>query len=224
MAVGRARIPFSEGRNMSERAVRMLAVVGAAALLILGFDGLTFAVTGSALVLGHTNTESTPTTLSNGGAGPALSLLTHSKTSPPFTTNARGRVANLNADRVDGLTANEILTTSIRATLPSGQTEVGVFAAQSPSTAVAAINFPIPVKSTSGGFAFYVPFGQHWPGCPGIVNGVPTAAPGNFCAYDLDNAGVSGSVSVSPLGAYVTARHYPAAPTSIRGVWVFHAL
>ena len=208
---------------MSERAVRLLAVVGAAALLILGFDGVTFAVTGSSLILGRTNTSSSPTTISNTGAGAALSLLTHNTASPPFTTNARGRVPNLNADRVDGLTATELLVTSTRTTLPSGQTETGVFAAQSPGTATAAVTFPIPVKATSLGYAFYVPVGLHWPGCPGIVNGVPTAAPGNFCAYELDGSGESGSVSLSAIGAFVQAHHYPAAATSIRGIWAFRA-
>jgi len=91
---------------------RSLATVGAAAILVVGFDYATYAATGSSLLMGRTNSASKVTIIKNTGAGSAVSLLTKSAASAPFTTNAKGRVVNLNADKVDGLTASQILTAS----------------------------------------------------------------------------------------------------------------
>ena len=44
----------------------------------------------------------------NTGNGAALSLITKKSTFAPFTTNATGQVPNLNASKVDGVTANQI--------------------------------------------------------------------------------------------------------------------
>jgi hypothetical protein len=100
---------------MEFRGERALAVVGAAAVLVLGFDGITYAATGSSLILGHANTASGVTTIQNTGNGPALSLLTKATTSAPFSTNATGRVGNLyatrayGADRLGGQTLPQVL-------------------------------------------------------------------------------------------------------------------
>ena len=96
------------------RLERGLAVVGAATILVVGFDAVTFAATGSSLLLGRVNQAGATTTVQNTGPGAALNLVTKSVTSPPFTTNARGVVPNLyagraaNAERVGGLTAAQV--------------------------------------------------------------------------------------------------------------------
>lgn len=93
---------------------RVLAVVGAAALVVVGFDGLTYAATGSSLIMGAVNTASTTTAIRNTGTGPALRLVTSSSTEAPFTTNGTGLVSNLyaaraaNADKVAGRTMQQI--------------------------------------------------------------------------------------------------------------------
>jgi hypothetical protein len=88
--------------------------VGAAALLVIGFDAVTYAATGSSLLLGRVNKAGTVTTVANTGNGAALSLVTRSTASAPFTTNAKGLVPNLfagraaNADRLGGLTVAQV--------------------------------------------------------------------------------------------------------------------
>jgi len=88
---------------------RALAVVGAAALLIVGFDAVTYAATGSSLIIGNTNTASTPTVLSNTGAGTALDLRVSNPSTPPLRVNSSAVVPNLhaaNSDRLGGAGAS----------------------------------------------------------------------------------------------------------------------
>jgi hypothetical protein len=97
--------------RMSRRAERVLAVVGATAILIVGFDSVTYAKTGSSLLLGKANKAGGVTTVQNTGNGAALKLTTKSAASPPFTTNAKGLVKNLYSDRsatTDGLSSSAL--------------------------------------------------------------------------------------------------------------------
>lgn len=100
------------------RVERALAIVGAAVMLIVGFDSVTYAATGSSLLLGRVNKAGGVTTVQNTGKGPALRLLTRSPASPPFTTNARGLVPTLfagraaNSDRLGGLTLAQVKATT----------------------------------------------------------------------------------------------------------------
>ncbi len=90
------------------------AVVGATLL-----GGVAYAANGGSFLLGKSNAESTTATLTNSNAkvatGAALRLVTHSATYPPFTTNAKGLVANLyaaraaSADKLGTLTATSIV-------------------------------------------------------------------------------------------------------------------
>ncbi len=96
------------------RIERVLAVVGAATILVAGFDSLTYAATGSSLLLGRVNKAGKVTTMQNTGNGAALALLTRTAAYPPFTTNAKGLVPNLfaaraaTADRIGGLTLAQV--------------------------------------------------------------------------------------------------------------------
>ena len=107
------------------RIERGLAVVGMAALLVVGFDAVTYAATGSSLLLGRVNKASTVTTVQNTGNGAALALVTRSAGYPPFTTNAKGLVPNLfagraaNADRLGGLTVAQVRAGAILAASPT---------------------------------------------------------------------------------------------------------
>ncbi|WP_193612387.1 hypothetical protein [Nocardioides lijunqiniae] len=86
-----------------------LTVLLAAVLLVLGFDYVTFAATGSSLVLGKTNTAGKTTQVTNKGAGPALSLRTRPN-APPLKVTSSKKVARLNADALDGLDASQLGT------------------------------------------------------------------------------------------------------------------
>ena len=103
---------------MHRRIERGLALFGALVILIVGFDAVTFAATGSSLLLGRLNQAGGVTTIQNTGPGPALNLLTKSSASPPFTTNAKGVVPNLRAstaDRLAGLTLAQVRAGAIPA-------------------------------------------------------------------------------------------------------------
>jgi hypothetical protein len=98
---------MASGRVRST-AGRATLVIGAALILVLGFDYVTFAATGSSLIIGHLNRAGHTTTIQNTGAGPALSLKTKSGASAPFAVNGKGKVTNLNADRLDGLDSTQL--------------------------------------------------------------------------------------------------------------------
>ena len=76
-----------------------LAVVGAAALMFMATDAVTYAATGSSLVLGRLNQANATTTIQNTGSTPALKLVTKSAATAPLVVNGKGKVTNLYADR-----------------------------------------------------------------------------------------------------------------------------
>jgi hypothetical protein len=61
------------------------------------------AATGDKLVLGHLNTAGQVTTLHNSVSGAALKLVAPNATTPALAVNNKAKVANLNADELDGL-------------------------------------------------------------------------------------------------------------------------
>lgn len=85
----------------------LLAVVGAAALVVLGLETYAYAATGDSLLIGEANQADEPTHLTNTVSGPALSL--HAKGSQPaLAVNSTAKVALLNADAVDGKDATAL--------------------------------------------------------------------------------------------------------------------
>jgi hypothetical protein len=121
-----APVPSSPTRRRRRRAARIALVVGAlVAMLLVTVDAASYAATGSPMVLGRLNSAGAQTTLSSTGTGPALRLVTASTASSPFSTNATGRVANLNADKVDGYDATALVAaarSSVDATRLDGRT------------------------------------------------------------------------------------------------------
>lgn len=87
-----------------------LAVVGAACLLVIGANAVSVAATGQSFILGKSNSANTATTLSRTTAGPVLQVNSTSTTGVPMRIKGNGLVANLNADRVDGLQASQLRT------------------------------------------------------------------------------------------------------------------
>ena len=103
----------------------------AALLLVVAYDAVTYAQTGSSLLLGKINKSSTVTTLARTTSGPALSLKT--KSGAPLAVSSSTKVARLNADKVDGMDASKLQTvvrtwnvpetstvSQIQVTLPGG--------------------------------------------------------------------------------------------------------
>lgn len=90
-------------------AERMLAIVGATALLVVASAVATQAGNGSLLKIGKINTGTITTTLKiTRGAASPLTLQGRSSRAP-FVTNMRGQVANLNASMVGGASLQPIV-------------------------------------------------------------------------------------------------------------------
>jgi hypothetical protein len=78
---------------------KALAVIGAGVILFAATDAISYAATGSSLVLGKLNQANAVTTIQNTGNGNALRLSTKSAATAPLVVNGKGKVANLYADR-----------------------------------------------------------------------------------------------------------------------------
>lgn len=80
----------------------LVSALVVAAVLLVCTDYVAFAATGKSLLLGKLNHAAAVTTIDRTTNGPALKLTTNNGASAPIVTNGHGRVANLNADTVDG--------------------------------------------------------------------------------------------------------------------------
>lgn len=87
---------------MRSALVRAGAVLSTAALVVAGLEAVSYAATGSLMVAGVVNSESSTTTIVNTGTTSALKLVMKNHLAPPFVTNATGLVTNLNADMLGG--------------------------------------------------------------------------------------------------------------------------
>lgn len=112
----------STARPPLQRVRTALAVVGAAALLVAGADAVSYAATGDSLLLGKANKTTRTTTVQNTGSGPALTLRTR-KNAPPLAVSSTKLVKKLNADSLDGLSAEAVAPLVSRGTIMApGQT------------------------------------------------------------------------------------------------------
>ena len=109
------------------RRLKTIASALAVALVVVAaIDYTASAATGKAFILGKLNKANQQTILKRTTSGPALNLTTTTSASAPMTLNGRGRVANLNADLVDGVDSTTLKTTSYVYTtaVDSGVTDV----------------------------------------------------------------------------------------------------
>lgn len=87
----------------------VLSAVAIAGMLVVTADYASMAATGGSFILGHSNSANQSTKLTNTGTGPVLKLsTTHPGTRAPLGVNSSVKVANLNADKVDGLTSTQL--------------------------------------------------------------------------------------------------------------------
>lgn len=96
-------------------------------MLVIGVDYASYAATGSSLLLGKANSTPNLTTVTRTKAGPALSVKTKTKKSAPFVVNGKGRVANLNADLLDGIDASALGSRGLRLVLPGTEPDPQVY-------------------------------------------------------------------------------------------------
>jgi hypothetical protein len=89
------------GRGVALGAIGMLSVV-------IGGIGVATAANGGSLVLGHSNTATSTTTLSNSKGTPLSLKARHGKA--PLKVNSSTKVRHLNADKLDGSSAAGLAT------------------------------------------------------------------------------------------------------------------
>lgn len=96
--------------------MRTLKTLGSALVvtlvLVMSVDYAASAATGHPFLLGKINKANKATTVKRTTPGPALNLLTKSSGAAPLAVNGRGKVVNLNADKVDGADASVLRTRS----------------------------------------------------------------------------------------------------------------
>jgi len=97
----------------------LLTVLGAVTVLILAGNTVALATTGHAFILGKSNSANKITSLSRTTNGTALKVHTKSNNNAPLSVNGHGKVANLNADLVDGLDSSKLQNRVIRYRLPA---------------------------------------------------------------------------------------------------------
>jgi hypothetical protein len=88
------------------RATVFVAGLAVMLALVLGVASAAFGADGDFLKVGKSNFASAVSVLDKSGAGPALKLLVDS--GPPLAVNSSTKVANPNADKVDGLDASQL--------------------------------------------------------------------------------------------------------------------
>ena len=81
----------------------VLAVIGAATVLVLAGNTVALATTGHSLLLGKSNSADATTSITRTTSGSVLKLQSKSATNSPLVVNGTGKVTNLNVDKVDGL-------------------------------------------------------------------------------------------------------------------------
>jgi hypothetical protein len=97
------------------------AMVVALLALAVALSGTAIAATGGNFILGQANTATSQSTLTANLAGKSLQIVNTSTdpaatplnlkaaaTNPPFTTNSKTKVANLNADLLDGVNSSKL--------------------------------------------------------------------------------------------------------------------
>ena len=86
----------------------VLAVLGAATILVLAGNTIVMAATGNSLLLGKSNSANANTSITRTTSGSVLKLQSKYSSNAPLTVNGRGRVTNLNADKLDGYNSTSL--------------------------------------------------------------------------------------------------------------------
>src|SRR5881409_1949916 len=95
---------------MRSKFLTLLTVVGALTVLVLAGNTVALATTGKAILAGKINTSTKMTSITRTTPGTGLQVKTKSSANSPFAVNGKGKVTNLNADRLDGLDSSVLGT------------------------------------------------------------------------------------------------------------------
>ena len=176
-----------------------LTVIGAVTVLVLAANTVAFAATGGKFILGHKNKAGNVTTLKRTTSGSALKLRTTSSSAAPLIVNGAGKVANLNADKVDGYDSSTMVNQTtvyqksidllvagtvfslVTGTVPAGKYMVTGSAWIYGPTAGTGVECSILGSTNDGQWAFLPinPNGYYTPNLSGLLT-LPTAQPVTF--------------------------------------------
>ncbi len=86
----------------------VLTVIGAVTVLVLAANSVAMATTGHSFLLGKSNSANKATSLTRTTSGTVLNLHSKASSNAPLSVNGRGKVANLNADLLDGIDSSAL--------------------------------------------------------------------------------------------------------------------
>ncbi|HWJ11131.1 MAG TPA: hypothetical protein VNS46_17260 [Nocardioides sp.] len=98
---------------MRSKITTFLTVLGAVTVLVLAANTAAIAATGKGFLLGKSNSADRLTSLTRTTPGPVLAVKSKNSTAAPLVVNGKGRVTNLNADKVDGKDASVLGTRAL---------------------------------------------------------------------------------------------------------------
>ena len=169
--------------------------------LVFGVATMALGATGGNFLLGQRNVAGALSTLVKQGPGPALSLVVEAN-QPPMRVNSPTKVADLNADRLDGIDSTALLPGG---ELPRGRTLrghydiAGVAAAQAFGRASDSISFGYRLASTPS--VQIIRSGQaSTTECPGTASS-PAATIGHLCVYEAFRNNLSSDSSIPEIHA-----------------------
>jgi len=207
------------------RATVFLVGLAVTMAVVVGLASSAISATGGSFILGKKNTSGKTTTLVKKKKGPALRLKV-GKGQPPFAVSSSRKVARLNADRLDGVSAEGFYAAGSKVAdsahadnadtvggksasdllpggqLPSGRTLRGVYLIRfNPTVAGQQWGDPISFAyelSAAPTPHFIASGGPAVPECPGTAEN-PQANPGHLCVYEAVSAGTTGTFLCNPV-------------------------
>ena len=205
----------------------VLAVLGAATILVLAGNTIVTAATGSNLLLGKSNSAGANTSITRTTSGSVLSLKSKSSTNAPLTVNGRGKVTNLNADKLDGKDSTSFAPYPkvIRGTW-------SMATSGNPGFMAADISFGWTLPSSP--VTHFIENGGPVPaGCAGTA-AFPSASPGHLCVFVTHLFGSIGAHGIcnhanfcdpgaDRYGAVLYATGTGASGTQLSGTWAVRA-
>ncbi len=107
----------------------LFTVIGAVTVLVLAANTVAMATTGHSFLLGKSNSANKATSLSRTTSGTVLNLHSKASSNAPLSVNGRGKVANFNADLLDGLDSSALQNRTYVYTIsvPASPPKAGIF-------------------------------------------------------------------------------------------------
>jgi hypothetical protein len=149
----------------------VLTTIFVALMLVVGIDYVSFAATGGHAILGKINKAGKTTTFQRTKAGPPVTLTAKTSSTAPLATNGRGKVANLNADILDGLDSSKLVLKQARVTLYSAPFVDSVNLPAGSTATIRTVTFTVPAEcGTNTRHRYLVTHEAEWYGINALIS------------------------------------------------------